>query len=358
MSNRRSSSTGGGGTRAVFVSLRCQHDNLGDLVIRREMVRWFDTELTTIHALVGDTPAEFLDAALPSSATRYPSGRAWTRAMLSAGVRGHAVVVFAPGPQTLTRGLGTYVRGVLSLLYTAALPRLGSPVVKLGRSLRGSDPIGTAIERLGARVATQYVVRDRISAEILRGHCTVAPDLALSAAPPVDDADRTLVALSPRVGRSWPIDEVRTLVDGVRAAGLSPVLVTQVRRDEQTHSDIAAVTGIEHLDWAGRSSTDQLARVEDVYRRSLVVVSDRLHALLLGIVGGAVAVPWRDDDDKIAPTLAAAGIESPVGVARTDVDALLAWAHRHSSDVREQHRVAAATLADTRVAVLRRSHVA
>src|SRR5690606_31089837 len=97
---------------------------------------------------------------------------------------------------------------------------------------------------------------------------------------------------------------VRRALEAARRTGTRPVLVTQVRRDGAQHARLAAEHGIEHVAWEGEHRA-QLERVTATMRTARVVVSARLHALLLGAGNGAVVVPVATPgSDKLPTTLA------------------------------------------------------
>jgi hypothetical protein len=187
------------------------------------------------------------------------------------------------------------------------------------------------MERLAARRVSMYLVRDEWSRRTLGGRTEVLPDISLGDPPVLDDNTRDTVVLCPRVGRDWPDSELIRLADGIGSAGLRPLLVTQVRFDDEWHAALSSRLGIEHLEWGARSSADQLARVEAAHRRSVLTVSDRLHGLLFGVRAGSAPVPWiRGDDDKLAPSLDAAGLTFRRG--DEPVEHLLDWAATSSTD--------------------------
>ena len=66
--------------------------------------------------------------------------------------------------------------------------------------------------------------------------------------------------------------------------------------------------------WTSERHAEQLSRIDDVYRRALVVFSDRLHACIFGARHGASVVNAEGEShDKITSTLSAV---YPYGVPR------------------------------------------
>jgi hypothetical protein len=299
-------------TRHAFVSVVAQHENLGDAVIRREMVRWLALPDVHLHVLVGDMPDGYLDVVdLPGDATRYRSNGAWLRAMARHALRGDAGLALAPGPQFMHR-TPHFVAHQLGDTAALALLRIRRcPTAKLGRSLRpGFAPL-TWLERLQWRwLLTTGWVRDEPSVAVTGGRAPVGPDIAFAlAGEPGDDIGRTTLVLSPRRPDTWRPDVIARWIERAEADHLEPVLLTQVQLDEPFHRELAERHGIRHVAWGTRTHAEQLQHVLATYDTAERVVSDRLHALVLGITRGATAELPDGHDDKITPALAAAGTD-------------------------------------------------
>ncbi|PSR41894.1 hypothetical protein C7T36_06535 [Rhodococcus sp. AD45-ID] len=131
-----------------------------------------------------------------------------------------------------------------------------------------------------------------------------------SVAPP----PRTLLAISMRGDRDFPsrdwFDAVRAILD---ENNLTPVLVTQVVRDGARSQEIARElgSGTTVFGWTGDTShAAHESQVRDIYLRSSAVVSDRLHALVLGATEGAVPLPLTvGSSEKLQRTLAVVGLD-------------------------------------------------
>lgn len=344
--------------RHVFVSLVAQHDNLGDLVIRREMVRWLAQPGVVLHPLVADAPDEFVDAVhLPTDAVVHRSARHWQQALLAHAARGHAGLVFAPGPQGLGGAPRHLAHESVNLLNAMVLRGRHNPVAKIGRSLadgtRGVLPTAAvAIERGVRRLSNEYWLRDAPSAARLRRPIAVLPDISLSTGaldcPPVGGDEAPDVAVSARHDRGWSAAEIAAIAEQAAALGRRVVLVTQVRRDHAGHEALARATGVDHLGWQGEATAGQLARVTAQYARSALVVTDRLHAALFGLVVGATPVPRRTDDAKLRPALATLGLPGGIPAGDDPLAEALAWRALHATQVTAARDAAAASLAEAR----------
>jgi hypothetical protein len=123
---------------------------------------------------------------------------------------------------------------------------------------------------------------------------------------------RDVLAISLRAGGHVPSD---AWVDGVRLAcrrlGLRPVTFVQVRRDGPPNEALAARLGADHAAWAVEDDhRAQEVRVRALLSRAAVVLSDRLHVLVVGATEGAVPVSaFEHPDIKIGRSMTAAGID-------------------------------------------------
>jgi hypothetical protein len=93
-------------------------------------------------------------------------------------------------------------------------------------------------------------------------------------------------------------------VERAEAAGLEPIFLTQVHRDEDQHDRLADELGVRHLAWGSRLHADQLKVVEETFQSAGAVFSNRLHSLVLGARHGAVPIALREKGhDKLEATL-------------------------------------------------------
>ncbi|WP_394289118.1 hypothetical protein [Microbacterium sp.] len=141
-------------------------------------------------------------------------------------------------------------------------------------------------------MSTLSLWRDRVSHRIAGGG-DLAPDIGFAAGirtgEPDAARDELIISLRgtrPHPGVDW--------VDGIRAtaerAGLRIRTVVQVREDEDRARTLAEELGGTYSPWGG---TDPLAHedsLRDQYDRARIVVSDRLHVLILASLSGAVPV--------------------------------------------------------------------
>lgn len=334
-----------------FCSILAQEDNLGDVVIRQEMLRVLREccdEVVVFAGRAGRSYRASYDLDGTTVVTR--PWRFQVRLLRTVVGRERPLLVFAPGPARLDGRPRALLKSLVNLA-NVVLVRLGrGEALTLGRAVRGDSRAGRFVESASVRLQSLYVARDEVTRGILGPRVRVGPDLALArddgASSPGGPKDA--MVLSFRGDR--PVDEalVRDALEAARRTGTRPVLVTQVRRDGAQHARLAQVHGIDHVAWVG-DHREQLARVTREMLSARVVVSDRLHALLLGARNGAVVVPVSTPaSDKLPTTLAVLPTTEPPG----DIGAHLAPL---GDPVAVDRRAARAAVEDVRALVVARA---
>jgi hypothetical protein len=104
--------------------------------------------------------------------------------------------------------------------------------------------------------------------------------------PPVRDK----IVVSIRYDRPLPSSNwIEGMCEICRKAKLEPVVATQVRRDAARSKELAMALGASEVEWPENAShSEQEIRLRELYRTAALVVSDRLHVLILGFAEGAV----------------------------------------------------------------------
>lgn len=296
--------------REGFVSIAAQSDNLGDLVIRRVAVDWLQAR-ANLHVFAGNTPSDYIDAyELPQSSRIYRGSATFLRKLVSTALRGGADFMISPGPITRARRTGLEVRARVNLANARFVKLNGGRVFVLGRAVRGGLSRALTAETKLSAIADAYWVRDPISEKLVGGNALLAPDLAFAAKQPFPESpseltDRGAVAFSLRGDEVVSEEKISLLVDEAAALGLRPIFVTQVRRDDAQHRQLAERFNAECIGWEDQPHREQLERVVKAYERSAIVVSNRLHGVVFGVRSGAGAlvVQRTSQGDKLSSTL-------------------------------------------------------
>lgn len=291
--------------RMIFVNPTGQRDNLGDSVLRRPYLAML-RQHGELHVLAADGTDYTSALELEPVDIAYSSRRRWLTAAMLAAVRGGAM--FAINAGEIVTGKGYARRALWQVFLSTAMRARGGHVVALGVGVRDPEEAPAALRTL-MRGVNLMSWRDPASAQGSRTG-TVNPDWAFTTgtAPDVPGlSDRPYLALSFRGDRPAPsaawLDSVK---EWARVRELEPLVVVQVRRDGDLGRMIAEHLRCEVVEWPGdRNHRDHEAVVRSYYRICALVVSDRIHSLILGLSEGAVpAAESTISTDKAARVFA------------------------------------------------------
>lgn len=337
----------------TFVSLTGPAGNIGDALIRRETLQWAEGTSDELIAYIGEAPDVWLrQLGIPDDATVLRSKTSVPRWLwLLATAPRHPVLVFEAGEIPLDRGNG--LRELVFLAETIIVRLKRGVVVRPPRGIRAPSWPALAIHRLAARLSQVALWRD--GATIERARCgTLAPDIGFSAGTRAGLAwsDRTELLVSLRGARPLPdaawIHAVREAAD---ATGLAIRTVVQVREDEDRARELARLLGGTFDPWGDTDSVTHEDRLCDRYDAAQLVISDRMHVLVLAALSGAVPVELVPSPTaKIAEAFAAIDLQG-ISVDSTTADAACMTAAltptpQRAAEITEHVHAAAATLGE------------
>jgi Polysaccharide pyruvyl transferase len=294
----------------LFVLGTGQDDNVGDVVLRRE---YFDRlrSVGHLHIFMGLASADFLDGLrLRDSDTVYTSYRQWHAAAWRALFRGTVWYVDKPGQLQLDRQTFRHQLKLLPLIVGIRLRK--GQVLRLGLAMRALEPKYLRYLRPLFRLSTLIRWRDTSTSSAFNFGAT-GPDWAFGwdkTKQDTLDAERADIVVTYRGDRDPPSERILDLISAMARDGSRRVLVvSQVRRDAERSSYLAHRLNAELVPWpAERSLADHEEALRDVYRKSVLVISDRLHALIVGMTEGAVPLCITDrGEPKVERHLDAAG---------------------------------------------------
>lgn len=339
--------------RDIFAVGRGQYENIGDIILRRPLLDWARAA-GTLHVYVGNSPEGYDEGlGLQPEDRVYRSFWKWHAALVRAALAGTADSIYKPGEIQLSL-IG--MKEHLVMLPAASLVRLrGGSVARIGVGARNFAPLPRALMWPSNKLSSYTRWRDDGTAAYL-GFGEAMPDLGyaegmsdgeLAASIEPDATPRDLMVVSLRYDievapRPYP---TRAWIDGVRLAaerlGLKLCVVTQITVDDERSAQLAAdLGGAELVPWAGPDGhAEQEARLREVYRRTAVAASDRLHVIIAALTEGAAPVGLQlDDADKISRHFSTIGIEdvavNSVGLSAEQLaDRIVAIAGRRSEIV-------------------------
>lgn len=336
----------------TFVSLTGPAGNIGDALIRRGGLEWAIGTSDELVAYTGAGPDVWLrQLGVPNGTRVLGSKRSVARWLwLLATSPGRPVLVFEAGEVPLDRG--NVLRELVFLTETLIVRAKRGVVVRPPRGIRAATQPALGLHARAARLSQIALWRDAASAA-LAGGGRVVPDIGFAAGtrPGAPEAERDELIVSLRGARPMPDS---TWVDAVRAtaasAGLRIRTVVQVREDEDRASELADALGGELEPWGDTDPVAQEELLRARYDRARLVVSDRMHVLVLAALSGAVPVELvPSPTHKITEAFATVGLHSLTldATARSadEMCAFLAAQLGRADEVRTHMADAAAELA-------------
>lgn len=274
------------------MSIAAAEWNLGDICIRREAIKMLAPHVDAGVVFTGSMGRSYVDAYnLPTGWIATASPAMFLKRLAREAVRQDAVIVMAPGPAPLSPGIIGTAKRVAVAIGFAGVAIAGNELLVLGRALRGPSGISLAAEKIMARAAAVYTTRDATSAERVSNGSEHLPDFAFARYSPPEFHMRKYVAISLRYDREVSAVAIEEIVRKVRAANLKPIFATQVREDDAQHCNLALRLGVPVLSWGDSTSHgEQEKAIAELYKKCSAVISDRLHALLIGARHGAIPV--------------------------------------------------------------------
>lgn len=309
-----------GGTRqtvlkrtTVFAWITGERTNLGDSLLRRPYVRGL-AKIGRLEIWVNKSTPDFLDGLdLPRQAKLIRAFPVWYGRLVLSSLCGRTILVINAGEfRTQVSRAALF----LPLLAASLIVRLrGGCSIWIGGSV--PEPDGGLLG-VPARIAGRtmdYVQWREAGSCLTAAKRSVGPDWAFLEGGAVKDwtaKKRVSCAVVLRGDRPAPTDSWYSWVRELCAEHhLSPVVVVQVRQDNDRAQAVADRLGGTIFPWpTDRTHSQQESLIRDIYSRSVLVIGDRLHALIIGATEGAVPIGWVESSrGKIGKHFDVVGIE-------------------------------------------------
>jgi hypothetical protein len=295
----------------VFLSVAGQNDNLGDSVLRRGLLESFQGEGRQLHVHIGSNDDDYLSAVgLNGEEVLYRSPAEWSRVSERSLLSTTTFFGFNAGEVQVSSArahLGW--RAFARVL--ASKPRSGG-AFHVGVGIRTPGEGSPSSLRALLRTCDLVTWRDSES-QASTGIGSVAPDWAFALGGPGRVATvRDQLVVSLRDDRQAPTDAwIETVSRTARELSTRITVFSQVRRDNERAAQVASRLGPETglVTWGSGTHAQWEQTARNLYARSVGVVSDRLHALVIGATEGAVPLGMTTGDpEKLKRTLGTAGL--------------------------------------------------
>lgn len=300
----------------TFVSLTGPADNIGDALIRRGTLTWVLGTSDELVVYTGAAPDIWVrQLGVPDDAVVLRTKRSVPRWLwMLATSPGRPVLVFEAGEVPLDRG--NVLRELVFLAETLLVRLKRGIVVRPPRGIRAATNPALWLHALAARVSQISLWRDAATAALARGG-VLAPDIGFAVEPHPSNRSRDELLVSLRGTRPMPgpewIEAVRATAE---AEGLHIRTVVQVREDEPRARELAEALDGEFEPWGDTDSVEQEARLRERYAGARLVISDRMHVLVLAAIDGAAPAELVP-----APTLKITEAFATIGVHGISRDA-------------------------------------
>ncbi|MCG8317576.1 MAG: polysaccharide pyruvyl transferase family protein [Pseudomonadales bacterium] len=286
----------------IFLPLIGQYHNIGDIILRRPLAKWVEGE-GNLHIFTGNAPDSYTEGLqLHSDAKVYCSFSNWMFSGFVSSSMAKTAYLFKPGEIQLSfSGMKEHV-GVLPLVLWLKI--FGGKAARIGSGSRNFSEFYRRLMLPSLLAASLSYWRDPKTSAFL-GIGSTMPDLAFwegaSLADVSDDSLRDTLVVSMRGDRPLPgAAWVEAIKSFAKAHGLKIVVVTQVTIDAKATEQLARLFDCEQLNWDGTDHYKQEVALRNLYRRSVVTVSDRLHVLIAAFTEGAMPAGLiTDRSDKV-----------------------------------------------------------
>lgn len=302
------------GQRTVFVSAAGQADNIGDTVLRRAQLDALRPS-GRLHIFVNDLPPSYLTGlGLRDSDVLHRSGVAWRLGVVRSLPRRKVDFWLSPGevPMAGKALIALAADGLLAI----AVRAFGGTSGMAGVGLREPKTKVPTAARWAISRFQKVSWRDVESRDAV-GIGSVQPDWAFAEGSAVTEladsrTDRKVLAVSLRGDQPSPtaewVDAVASAADRLK---LTVVVVAQVERDNALANSLAERFGGGSVLFSHPDHAEHEEAVRHLYRRSALVISDRLHALIIGATEGASpAAVVVGTPSKVRRTMSAAGYDA------------------------------------------------
>lgn len=340
------------GERAVFVNPSGQRDNLGDSVLRRPYLEALRA-MGPLHVYVGNHPSYISGLGIVDGDRVYRSKGRWALACAIAAVSRRAHFAVNAGEIVLDRKYWFTAAWQVPLI---ALCRVGGgEAVAWGISRRRRPASASLVLRVTVALCSHVTWRDPESP--VGPKREVMPDWAFAIASQVDGAaQRSVVALAFRGDRPPLTGEaLEALSQFASTRLLDLVVVTQVQRDRDYGRILADTLDAGFVDWAPEAShSDQERLLRLTYSQADCVISDRIHALIIGATEGAAPIGLASTSDEKVKRTFQSITDAPIstsasGMSADELAGFLSTARERGTRVLDSARRAAPVIASATV---------
>jgi|SRR5690554_169079 len=274
----------------IFIPVVGQLINIGDTLHRKVLISWLRGKSTELHIYVGNAPKSFIDALdLKEEDVVYSSISKWLFAVIFKDFLKEKLFIFNPGEITFSNS--RLVKELVLFPFYSYIRLTGGKILRIG--VAAQSDIKIKYKWIWDKLigfSNQIYWRTHKSSEIFKKG-VVIPDLAFYKIDQnIDYEKKYTLVISMRGDRKLPSQKwFEAIKEFQKANNLEIVVVSQVKIDNQRSKEIAAKLGGDCYIWENQYDHNQQEMiVNEIYRKSKIAVSDRLHVLIAAYTKGVI----------------------------------------------------------------------
>lgn len=276
----------------IFIPVVGQFTNIGDTLHRKILISWLKKESVQLHVFVGKAPESFIEAlALRDSDIIYTNYFNWAFYMLGNSIKERIGFIFNPGELTMSRKRLILELGLIPFHLFIKLRK--GKILRVGVAAKSDINISfrslwNKILLLSNRI---YWRTEKSKSIFTKG--VVIPDLAFyDVDTEIDFSKKNKLVISMRGDRVAPKEEwYRIIKTFSEKNNLEIIVVSQVRIDNKRTIEIANRLKGKSYIWEDKWTHNEQEKVlNNLYRDSVMAISDRLHVLIAAFTKGVTPV--------------------------------------------------------------------
>lgn len=276
----------------IFIPVIGQFVNIGDTLHRKILLSWLKREDLKLHVFVGKAPQSFIEAlGLRTSDKLYTSYLKWALSMFISSIKEKTGFIYNPGELTMSSKRLLLEIGLLPFHFFIKL-RKGF-IVRVG--IAAKSDIDIRFKTLWNKI---FAFSDKIYWRTEKSHIgfkmgQVIPDLAFyDTDAEIDLSSKRKLIISMRGDRVAPTEEWFEIMRSfISRNELEAVVVSQVRIDNERTEEIARKLSVKSYIWEDNVTHNvQEELLNNLYRGSVMSISDRLHVLIAAFTKGVIPV--------------------------------------------------------------------
>jgi|SRR5690606_28165355 len=274
----------------IFIPVVGQVINIGDTLHRKILISWLRQKSTQLHVYVGNTPQSFIDALeLKEEDVVYKSISKWLLAILFKDFLRRKLFIFNPGEITFSNS--RLVKELALFPFYLYIKVTGGKILRIGVAAQSDIKIAQKWLWNGLINFSNNIYWRTIKSAKLFKKGEIIPDLAFyKIDDSIDYTKKTVLAISMRGDRQLPSEKWFDAVKEFQQRNnLQIAVVSQVKIDNDRSQEIAAKLDGDCYIWGNDSDHNQQEDiVNEIYRKSKIAISDRLHVLIAAYTKGVI----------------------------------------------------------------------